>query len=189
MALRTGLRQGELRALRWQDVDLSAGRIFVRQNLVRDQIGSPKSGKPREIALGEEVRVALAAHRQLHHRGALVFCDSDGRMLTKGEMKHPLWRACRKAGLRLIGCHVMRHSFASHLVMRGAPLKAVQELLGHATIQMTMRYAHLSADVARDAVRLLDKPDPSSGSTPTPHQPSLAWSGGVVAASAENRLN
>jgi integrase len=110
-------------------------------------------------------------------------------MLTKGEMKHPLWRACRSAGVRLIGWHVMRHSFASHLVMRGAPLKAVQELLGHSTIQMTMRYAHLSADVARDAVRLLDKIDPSSGPATPPNEASPTWSGSVVAASAEKRPN
>ena len=189
VALRTGMRQGELRALRWQDLDLNAGRIFVRQNVVRDQIGSPKSGKPREIALGEEVRVALAAHKQTQYRGALVFTDAHGHMLTKGEMKHPLWRACKNAGLRLLGWHVLRHSFASHLVMRGAPLKAVQELLGHSTIQMTMRYAHLSADVARDAVRLLDKLVPSSGSTTPPNEASPTWSGSVVAASAENELN
>ena len=159
VALRTGMRQGELRALRWQDVDLVAGRIFVRQNIVRGHVGTPKSGKPREIALGEEVRAALKAHR--HLRGPLVFCDMAGNVLTKGEMKHPLWRACKRAGLRLIGWHVLRHTFASHLVMRGAPIKAIQELLGHATIQMTMRYAHLSPDIARDAVRLLDQPKPA----------------------------
>jgi site-specific recombinase XerD len=73
-------------------------------------------------------------------------------MFTKNECKHPLWRACERAGLRRIGWHVLRHTFASHLVMRGAPLKAVQELLGHATIEMTMRYAHLSPDTRRDAV-------------------------------------
>jgi len=197
VALRTGMRQGELRALRWQDVDVVAGRIFVRQNVVRDQIGSPKSGKPREIALGDEVRAALAAHRQHHHRGALVFTDPHGHMLTKGEMKHPLWRACRSAGLRLIGWHVLRHSFASHLVMRGAPLKAVQELLGHSTIQMTMRYAHLSADVARDAVRLLDPTSGASG-TNSPKPPALSvrsdenpptWMGSKWAAEPENLPN
>ncbi len=65
--------------------------------------------------------------------------------------------ACvQEAQLRRIGWHVLRHTFASHLVMRGVPLKAIQELLGHATIEMTMRYSHLSPHVGRDAVRLLD---------------------------------
>jgi integrase len=164
VALRTGMRQGELRALRWQDVDLVAGRIVVRQNVVRGHIGTPKSGKSREIALGEEVRAALKTHR--HRRGPLVFCDDRGHMLTKDEMKYPLWRACKRAGLRLVGWHVLRHTFASHLAMRGAPLKVIQELLGHSTIQMTMRYAHLSPEVARDAVRLLDGgPRTSRGSS------------------------
>lgn len=155
VALRTGMRQGELLGLRWQDVDLVAGRIVVRQNIVRGRVGTPKSGKPREIALGDEVLAALKSHR--HLRGELVFCDDGGRFLSKEECKHPLWRACKRAGLRRVGWHTMRHSFASHLVMRGAQLKAVQELLGHATIQMTMRYAHLAPEVTRDAVRLLDR--------------------------------
>jgi site-specific recombinase XerD len=73
-------------------------------------------------------------------------------------VKHPLWRACKRAGLRRIGWHVLGHSFASHLVMRGAVLKSVQEVMGHSTIKMTERYAHLSPDVRRDAVRLLDAP-------------------------------
>ena len=77
-------------------------------------------------------------------------------MLTKGDCKHPLWRASKRADLRRVGWHVLRHTFASHLVMRGVALKAVQELLGHASIEMTMRYAHLSPDVRRDAVQVLD---------------------------------
>jgi integrase len=154
VALRTGLRFGELRGLRWQDVDLVAGRLMVRQSIVKGRVGSPKSGKPREVPLGEEVRAALKAHR--HLRGPLVFCNLDGGVLTVGEPRWALERACKRAGLRFIGWHVLRHTFASHLAMRGAPLKAVQELLGHATIQMTMRYAHLAPEVAREAVRLLD---------------------------------
>jgi integrase len=153
-ALRTGLRFGELLALRWQDVDLVAGRIVVRQNWVLGQIGTPKSGHAREIPLGEEVLKALKSHR--HLRGPLVFCTMGGEVFTVGEPRYWLARVCRKAGLREIGWHTLRHTFASHLAMRGAPLKAIQELLGHATIQMTMRYAHLAPEVARDAVRLLD---------------------------------
>ena len=154
VALRTGMRHGEILALRWQDVDLVAGRLTVRQNVVRGVIGTPKSGKPREIPLGDDVRAALKAHR--HLRGPLVFCDMAGKMLTDSESKGPLAHTCKRAGLRNVGGHCLRHSFASHLAMRGATLKVIQELLGHSTITMTMRYAHLAPEVARDAVRLLD---------------------------------
>lgn len=67
-----------------------------------------------------------------------------------------LLEAARQADLRPIGWHTLRHTFASHLVMRGAVLKSVQELLGHASLETPMRYAHLSPDVRRDAVGLLD---------------------------------
>jgi integrase len=156
VALRTGMRMGELIALRWQDMDLVAGKVTVKQNAVKGRLGTPKSGKAREIALSNDTIAALKAHR--HLRGPLVFCRMDGRMLKYTELRHPLWRACRKAGLRSVQWHALRHSFASHLVMRGVPLKAVQDLLGHSTIQMTMRYAHLAPHVTREAVNLLDRP-------------------------------
>lgn len=154
VALRTGLRFGELLGLRWQDADLVAGRLRVAQAFVRKAIVSTKSGKPREVPLGDEVKAALKAHR--HLRGPLVFCEMDGTGRDTYRARWSLKRACRRAGLREIGWHALRHTFASHLAMRGAPLKSIQEMLGHATIQMTMRYAHLSPDVSRDAVRLLD---------------------------------
>lgn len=148
-----GLRQSELLGLRWEDVDLVAGRIMVRQAIVRGRITTPKNKKHREIPLSPDLRVALKAQR--HLRGEFVWCDLDGKHLTKGECKHPLWRACKRAGLRRVGWHVLRHTFASHLAMRGVSLKAIQELMGHATLTMTMRYAHLSPNVKDDAVRLL----------------------------------
>jgi site-specific recombinase XerD len=58
----------------------------------------------------------------------------------------------------IIGWHDLRHTYASHLAMKGVPLKVIQELLGHATIEMTMRYAHLSPEVKQEAVQLLDEP-------------------------------
>jgi len=155
VALRTGLRLGELLALRWEDVDLVAGRVCVRRRLYRGKVGTPKGGKPREVALSDDARLALKRHR--HLRGELVFCDMDGRPLTPGLAGYALKRNRKRAGLRHIGWHVARHSFASHLAMCGVPLKAIQELMGHTTIQMTMRYAHLAPEIARDAVQLLDR--------------------------------
>ena len=93
---------------------------------------------------------------QHHDRGPLVFCDEQGKAYPRWKPRWPLYQACSKAGLRRINWHVLRHTFASHLVMRGAPLKAVQEFLGHSDIQTTMRYAHLSPDVRNTAISVLD---------------------------------
>src|SRR6185503_16687175 len=124
--------------------DLVAGKLVVRQSVYDGVIGTPKGGRPREIPLGDDILCTLEAAR--HCKGQYVFCGPGGAMLTKGECKHPLRRAYTRAGLRQIGWHVLRHTFASHLAMRGVALKAIQELLGHATIDITMRYAHLTPD-------------------------------------------
>ena len=156
---RAGLRQGELLELRWSVIALAKGAMRIRRAIYDGVIDVPKGGRTREVPLGDELR---AAFRELPSRFAagLVWPAEGGRNLTKGEAKWPLGRACKQAGLRRVGWHALRHTFASHLVMRGVPLRAIQELLGHATIDMTMRYAHLAPDVTRDAVQLLDAPAP-----------------------------
>ena len=166
VALRTGLRLGELMALQWNDIDLVRGRMLVQRSVTRGVIGTPKSGKSRDLPLGASVVKALQRHR--HLRGQWVFCQEDGSMLSKGQTKWPLRRAQRKSGLLELGWHDLRHSFASHLVMRGVPLKAVQELLGHQSIDITMRYAHLAASTLRDAVDVLEPRQPHS--TRTAHE-------------------
>lgn len=154
VAFRTGLRIGELLALQWKDVDLKGGRINVRRSAYRGKLGPPKTRSSiREVPLGEDAVEVLKRHRHLR---AFVFSKSDGSMFKDSETRRPLERACRRAGLPEVGWHVLRHSFASQLVMAGATLKAVSELLGHTTIQMTMRYAHLSPEARREAVKLLD---------------------------------
>ena len=160
-AMRTGLRLGELLALRWDDVDLVGGRIMVRRSVTRGIVGTPKDCRKREVALSQQALETLRAHREVSE-GTLVFPGERGSMLDKGKTKWKLWTSCKRAGIRRIGWHVLRHTFASHLAMRGAPLKAIQELLGHATIEMTMRYAHLSPDARREVVRLLDGDPPES---------------------------
>src|SRR6266852_3731638 len=141
VALNTGLRIGELLALKWEDCDLRAGKLVVRRSLWNGMEGSPKGGRTREIPLND---LALGALNR-HLRGPYVFCKEDGSRYSHSEVKHIVPRVCARAGLpKRLTMHGLRHSFASHLVMRGATLKAVQELLGHATIDMTLRYAHLS---------------------------------------------
>jgi integrase len=167
VGLRTGLRRGELAGLRWIDVDLDAGRILVRQAYVKGHFVTPKSGKPREVPLGDEVIEELRIHR--HERGPLVFCDHEGKPFTEGQMMWPLERARRNAGLRPLKWHMLRHTFASHLAMRGKPIKVIQEILGHSSIDTTMIYAHLSPEVARDAVKSLDRlPAPTAPPSAAP---------------------
>jgi site-specific recombinase XerD len=122
-------------------MDLEAGRVIVRRAVSRRIVGSPKNGKAREVPLSDLAAKALREHPR---RAELVFCAPNGSMLTRGAVRAPLRRALARAELRPMGWHCLRHSFASNLVMRGAPMKSVQELLGHSTIEMTMRYAHLS---------------------------------------------
>jgi integrase len=167
-ALRTGMRLGELCALRWEDVDLVARCIVVRHAIWQGHVGTPKSGKEREIPIADDLLKALNGHH--HLRGELVFYAPDGSALRHNVMQHALWRAARRAGLRRIGWHTLRHSFASHLTMRGVPLRVIQELMGHATVQMTMRYSHLAPGMKVDAVNLLARRSATAEMAPAWHQ-------------------
>ena len=154
VGLRCGLRQGELIGLQWPDIDLKSGLLRVKRTVYRGRVGSPKGGKWRDVPLSDDAIKALKAHR--HLRSEWVFCKLDGKRLTANQCRKPLARIVERAKLRHIGWHVLRHTFASHLAMRGVPLRHIQELMGHSTIAMTERYAHLTPAVTRDAVRLLD---------------------------------
>jgi integrase len=164
VACLTGLRVGELRALGWDDVDLVARRIHVRQAADdRGELHPPKNGRPRIVDLPQRAVEVLRKHK--HLRGAFVFCREDGSMLKRWHCESrrrrgetgPLSRVCKRAGLRQVGWHVLRHSYCSHLVMRGANLVEVKELAGHSSLTMTMRYAHLSPASRRAAAGLLDQ--------------------------------
>ena len=93
-----------------------------------------------------------------------MFCQPDGQPLTASMTEHRLSRAVSRAGIGReqgrITWHDLRHTYGSHLAMRGVPLKVIQELMGHATIEMTMRYAHLSPETRERAVQQPDAPTP-----------------------------
>lgn len=155
MALRAGLRVSELTPLQWSDVDLKAGVIMVRRGAWKKTVGTPKGGKPKPIPISTQLRSALQALPS-QFAGALVFPGAEGKMLSREQCHRPLAMACKRAGLRRVGWHVLRHTFCSHLAIRGVPIKTIQELARHATVLMTMRYAHLTPDVREDAINLLD---------------------------------
>ena len=145
-----GLRQGETMALEWGDVDLVAGLLTVRRSSWKGVIGTPKSGRERKVPLTGRLRTALKAIK--HLKSELVLCLQDGKPVYS--VGH---RGCgKKAGLRLIGSHVLRHTFCSHLAMRGAARKAIQELVGHSTLTMTLRYMHLAPSALHEAIGLLN---------------------------------
>lgn len=159
VAVRTGLRCGELRGLQWGDVQERAGNLVVRHNLVLGRMQAPKGKRERTIPLGPAV---LAALKALPRKGPFVF-QLEGKPRTRMLIDWSIYSACRKAGLRRVGPHVLRHTFASHLVAKGVPLKVVQELLGHSSITTTERYAHLAPGATAAAIALLESPVPSSG--------------------------
>jgi integrase len=73
-----------------------------------------------------------------------------------GDIKHSFTSACKKAGITDFRFHDLRHTYASHLAMRGVHIRALQELLGHKTLAMTQRYSHLAPEQLQNAVKLLD---------------------------------
>ena len=152
-ALNTGLRMGELIALKWDDVDLKAGRMTVQRSDWQGQLGTPKGGRIRKMPLNANAVKALKAVR--HLKGPWAWCDDSGKRLGKDDFRDGMRRVQRLSGLRKLGWHTLRHTFASHLVMRGGTMRAVQELLGHASITTTMRYSHLSPGVGQQTVNLL----------------------------------
>jgi integrase len=149
VALRTGLRLGELFGLEWCDLDLDRRVLVVRQSIVRGIVGTPKSGKARYVPMTAEVILALSL---VPHSAPLVFHRGNGQPLTYDLAKRAIRRACVAAGLRAVGWHTLRHTFASHLAVAGVPIISIQQLLGHASITMTMRYAHLAPSALQVAV-------------------------------------
>ena len=161
-ALRAGLRQGELVALRWGDIQFGNSAedphryIMVQHNYVRGQFTTPKSKKSRRVDLSRQLRQVLLDLRDRRLLEAftqgktsiadgLVFPSRVGRVLDPNNLVHRYFLPCvERAGLRKIRFHELRHTFGSLLIQDGAPITYVKEQMGHSSIQVTVdTYGHL----------------------------------------------
>jgi len=150
-----GLRCGEIAAIEWHDVDLAKRQLCVQRSNWHGHITSTKGGRIRYVPMTTRLTEAL---RQVRHlRGPRVLCDGEGSAFTPKMVSDHVRRAARRAGLLHKGVHVLRHTFCSHLAMRGAPARAIQELAGHQELRTTQRYMHLSPAALDAAIALLER--------------------------------
>jgi integrase len=153
VGLNTGCRLGELSGLRWENIDFEQHTINVKQSIVRGRITSPKNHKSRILPMTKLLDNTLYAIKK---PSGWVFEQSDNDLNIAKRAADGLARMCRRANIKRIGWHALRHTFATQLAMRGVPLYYIQKLLGHSSITMTERYSHFSSDVLHDAVTVLD---------------------------------
>lgn len=161
LAGEAGMRCGEIMALEWRDVDLVKNQFCVARSDWKGHVTSTKGGRIRYVPLTTRLAATLRAYR--HLRGARVVGERDGAPLTQKVAQCIVRRAARKANVTPEGIHVLRHTFCSHLAMRGAPARAIQELAGHKDLSTTQRYMHLSPAATASAIRLLDRRGGAAG--------------------------
>ncbi len=147
VALNTGLRRGELFSLTWDDIDFERSMLTVKGD-------TAKNGKTRHIPLNQIAFQALKNWRNTNDSMSSIFFNAKkGTAFT--HVKKSWANLLKKADINNFRWHDMRHHFASKLVMAGADLNSVRELLGHADIKMTLRYAHLAPEHKAHAVAKL----------------------------------
>ena len=180
-AVSTGLRQAELLGLRWRDVDLDGLSISVSQVLYKRggvcTFKEPKTkGSSRRVDMTPKLALFLKQYKAQHEvlylerdrilgLDDLVFANDKGKPLDPCTVTHNFARIVRRAGLGKVRFHDLRHTFASIMLMKGAPAKVISECLGHASVAFTMDvYSHLLQEMQRDAMSLLDEVLPPGAS-------------------------
>ena len=140
----TGLRRGELLALRWRDVDFVGQAIRVRASYAGGQVTSPKSGKVRSVPMAPDVATALAGLGQRERWTSdddLVFVGTVGGHVDGSALRRRYVETLQRAGLRPLRFHDLRHTFGTRMIAK-ADIRRVQEWMGHADVQTTMKYLH-----------------------------------------------
>ena len=144
-ALNTGMRKGEILGLKWNQVDLKHGFILLDKT---------KNGERRELPINATLK---AVFESIPHgpESEYVFTNRNGNPYRL--VRDSFEMACKRAGIHDFHFHDLRHCFASHLVMGGVDITTVKELLGHKTLTMTLRYAHLAPSHKVKAVSVLEE--------------------------------
>ena len=160
-----GLRCGEMIGLEWSDVDLAKRQMCIQRAEWRGHVTAPKGGRLRYVPMTARLAAAVRGYRHLKsHR---VLSLDDGSTLTQDHVGEFVRKAGRGAGVAASGAHRLRHTFCSHLAMRGAPATAIQELAGHQDLSTTQRYMHLSPSAVENAIRLSETATPQAASHAT----------------------
>lgn len=152
MGLRTGMRFCELSGLQWNEVDLTRRLVTICRSRVSGHLSPPKNNRIRHVPLTASLVEQL---NSLSRNGDFVF-QRNGNALEYTASWKRLRSISAAAKIESVSWHDLRHTFASQLVERGASLLAVQKLLGHSDIQVTMRYSHLGKNALRDAIAVLE---------------------------------
>lgn len=175
---RTGTRIGEAVEVYWDDLDLETGGAVIARNFVDGEVTTPKSGKSRRVDLSRRLTRALKRLRLSRKKEALrtgrgevpvwVFTTRAGRRIDPDNFRRRVWpEVLKKAELRKIRIHDLRHTYASLLIQQGEGLTYVKEQLGHHSIRVTAdTYAHLIPGGNRAAVDRLDDPEPGTNRNP-----------------------
>ena len=145
-AAMTGMRQGELFALRWRDVDWSARRIRVRRNYVRGQFGTPKSKRstrsvPLAARVAGELELLFQASRDRSDDDLVFAHPATGKPIDRSKLLKRFKAALRTAEIREVRFHDLRHTFGTRMAAQGVPMRVLQELMGHRDFKTTLIYA------------------------------------------------
>lgn len=174
LLIATGMRRGEVLGLRWSDVDMDRGILFVRQSLrktntQKQQFCAPKTAKSkRPLPIGKSVVGVLKQHQakqavEVEKAGEkycnynLIFCREDGYPLYPDVLNGIMARVLRKANIPHTRVHDLRHTFTTLQAQGGTPIKTIQDLLGHTTPRMTLEiYTHAVPEAMEKAVNTIE---------------------------------
>ncbi len=142
-AIMTGMRRGEILSLKWDQV--RNGFIYLEKT---------KTNEARQIPISDDLELIFKGIRKDQHLTSKHVFTYMGEQVQ--EIKRSFKTALKRAGIQNFRFHDLRHTFASQVLLKGGSLKDIQELLGHKSMSMTLRYSHLSQEHKKRAVNLLN---------------------------------